>query len=211
MGPAEWSGRDSNPRPPGCKPGALPAELPPRTSYKITGCAAGAPIRNRVVCTKVCTVLTPAAPAARRAAAPHAARLRHRAVGSSAATSRCSSNPPPRRRPRRASMNDSPCSKLRSSGLASALNTLVHISARRLSDCCSLALLRGLRCSWYSANTLAHVTRPAVSSAPPARSFAACSSAYVFAALERPPGREWGRLGRYRSARAPARAPISPH
>src|SRR5438093_10453017 len=74
MGPAEWSGRDSNPRPPGCKPGALPAELPPRTSYKITGCAAGAPIRNRVVCTKVCTVLTPAAPAARRAEhhTPHA-------------------------------------------------------------------------------------------------------------------------------------------
>ena len=25
-----WSGWDSNPRPPGCKPGALPAELPPR-------------------------------------------------------------------------------------------------------------------------------------------------------------------------------------
>src|SRR5207249_10926664 len=25
----KWSGRDSNPRPPGCKPGALPAELPP--------------------------------------------------------------------------------------------------------------------------------------------------------------------------------------
>src|SRR5207244_11086374 len=31
-----WSGWDSNPRPPGCKPGALPAELPPRTSFKIT-------------------------------------------------------------------------------------------------------------------------------------------------------------------------------
>src|SRR5882672_7525583 len=25
----EWSGWDSNPRPPGCKPGALPTELPP--------------------------------------------------------------------------------------------------------------------------------------------------------------------------------------
>src|SRR6267378_2969011 len=24
-----WSGWDSNPRPPGCKPGALPTELPP--------------------------------------------------------------------------------------------------------------------------------------------------------------------------------------
>src|SRR3989442_13194408 len=31
----EWSGWDSNPRPPGCKPGALPAELPPRTVSKI--------------------------------------------------------------------------------------------------------------------------------------------------------------------------------
>src|SRR3989442_309386 len=32
----KWSGWDSNPRPPGCKPGALPTELPPRTDYKIT-------------------------------------------------------------------------------------------------------------------------------------------------------------------------------
>src|SRR4029077_11818851 len=32
----QWSGWDSNPRPPGCKPGALPAELPPRSSFKIT-------------------------------------------------------------------------------------------------------------------------------------------------------------------------------
>src|SRR5436309_6502717 len=30
----EWSGWDSNPRPPGCKPGALPAELPPLIGYK---------------------------------------------------------------------------------------------------------------------------------------------------------------------------------
>src|SRR2546430_563048 len=34
--PETWSGWDSNPRPPGCKPGALPAELPPR-SYKLAG------------------------------------------------------------------------------------------------------------------------------------------------------------------------------
>src|SRR6266566_660397 len=31
-----WSGWDSNPRPPGCKPGALPAELPPRP-YNLAG------------------------------------------------------------------------------------------------------------------------------------------------------------------------------
>src|SRR5437870_3426188 len=30
----EWSGWASNPRPPGCKPGALPAELPPLIGYK---------------------------------------------------------------------------------------------------------------------------------------------------------------------------------
>src|SRR5207237_783333 len=33
----EWSGWDSNPRPPGCKPGALPAELPPPASENRAG------------------------------------------------------------------------------------------------------------------------------------------------------------------------------
>src|SRR3954470_11663644 len=34
-GKYEWSGRGSNARPPGCKPGALPAELPPRARNRI--------------------------------------------------------------------------------------------------------------------------------------------------------------------------------
>src|SRR3990172_3568125 len=33
----EWSGPDSNRRPPGCKPGALPTELPPRTATIYAG------------------------------------------------------------------------------------------------------------------------------------------------------------------------------
>src|SRR5256884_3494241 len=44
----QWSGRDSNPRPPGCKPGALPAELPPRTGSKIMGCRQQARTGNAV-------------------------------------------------------------------------------------------------------------------------------------------------------------------
>jgi hypothetical protein len=33
----QWSGPGSNRRPPGCKPGALPAELPPRGCAKVNG------------------------------------------------------------------------------------------------------------------------------------------------------------------------------
>src|SRR5205823_11912878 len=40
--PETWSGWDSNPRPPGCKPGALPTELPPHVRT----------VRYRVACSR---------------------------------------------------------------------------------------------------------------------------------------------------------------
>src|SRR5690348_4603419 len=55
----EWSGPGSNRRPPACKAGALPAELPARRcqrDYKLAACSVQttAPVQNRLAGAMIC-------------------------------------------------------------------------------------------------------------------------------------------------------------
>ena len=90
LGRAEWwRRRDSNPRPPGCKPGALPAELRPRASTVSPATDQGRPVVGLTGLEPETSRLSggrsnqlsysPGCPARKRSKAKQSVRMHHRA------------------------------------------------------------------------------------------------------------------------------------